>query len=284
MARKYQIKRKDEINLADPANKNNRLAYGALFRVAASGNIRTNPPRSAFLLNPDRIEDSKSGNWVENNIPGQSDPILQWVSGGARNLSFTALVTKDTVHFKSPAGTDLLDTVMDGAFTAFGSIASQFAGVNIPPVGDVLAKLVGSNSVGVGDELSIAANLDYYRSLMYPTINEEGVLESSPPLIVLALGKTLTSLTNVNVTGKISPGKHGTPGSTDLWVAKNVSISITKWLPNLDPMEAEVSFQLTQYTMQSRGSSWFAVTDEVSVKKTTTLPSSQSGSDPFNFA
>lgn len=276
MARKFQNKRSDASGLATPTNDNNLLAYGALFKVSASGNI-IEDGTSAFLLNPDTIEDTKSSNWIENNIPGQSDPIIQWASGGPRNLNFTALVTQDTAHFKNPKKNDLLGSAVDTALTAVGSIASSFAGINIPPVGSAISSLLGNESGAIGEELGIEMYLNYYRSLMYPEIDENGVLTSSPPLVVLALGKTLTAVREANVTGKISPGKYGSPGGTDLWVAKNISIKITKWLPNLTPMEAEVSFQFTQYTMQSRsaGSLGFSNIDS-SVKSSISLPASVS--------
>lgn len=247
MARKPQIKTINENTLASPDQENNKLVHAALFKVGAAGNIESKHEYAPFLLNPESIEDTKSGNWVENTIPGQSDPILQWVSGGARTLSFTALVTRDTFHFPSKSK-NLLGGMVDSAINAVGAIASSFAGVNIPPIGDVLGSLLGNSSPSVGEkELSIANSLDYYRSLMYPTINDANVLQSSPPLVVLAMGKTLSSFSGKSVTGAISPK------STDLWITKNVNIRVTKWLPNLTPMEAEVSFEFVQYIISSRG-------------------------------
>lgn len=255
MARKYQLKRGDKAALAQPTVNNEQLVYAALFKVSSKGQIKQDNPLAPFLLNPDTIEDSKSGNWVENSIPGQSDPILQWTSGGPRNLNFTALITKDTIHFPE-AQTDLADSVIDSVTTAIGGIASEFAGINIPPLGDVVSSLLGTNTPSVGEDISIAPYLDYYRSLMYPGIDQDQVLQSSPPLIVLAMGKTLSSFTGKGVTGNIGP-------DTDLWVAKNISIRVTKWLPNLAPMEAEVTFNLVQYSINSRSSSSYDIKDVV---------------------
>jgi hypothetical protein len=39
---------------------------------------------------------------------------------------------------------------------------------------------------------------------------------------------------------------------TDLWVVTDLRIKITKQLPNLAPMEAIVSFQLTQYNRRTK--------------------------------
>jgi len=37
----------------------------------------------------------------------------------------------------------------------------------------------------------------------------------------------------------------------DIWVVTNLRIKITKQLPNMSPMEAIVSFELTQYNIKS---------------------------------
>jgi len=263
MARKPQLKRTDQQHLATPTQNNNKLVYAALFTVSTSGEIDLLQAHAPFMLNPDSMEDNKNGNWVENNIPGQSDPILQWVSGGARNLSFTALVTKDTVHFPETS-TDLLSGLKDSAVNAVGAIASAFAGINIPPIGNILGALTGLANVGER-ELSIANQLDYYRSLMYPSIDDDEVLVSSPPLVMLAVGKTLSSLQSRSAQGKIS---H----ETDLWATKNVSVRVTKWLPNLTPMEAEVSFQFVQYITKSRGNP-----PELVITASETLPAEEFG-------
>ena len=45
--------------------------------------------RVTFDFNPDTIEDSKSTNLAEVNIPGMSHPRLQFANGGSRTLNFT---------------------------------------------------------------------------------------------------------------------------------------------------------------------------------------------------
>jgi len=260
MSRKQQPKNRSKVFVASPARNNNGLSSAALFKVDTSGRILSEDTLAPFLLNPNSMEDNKSGNWVENNIPGQSDPILQWVSGGSRNLSFTALVTKDTTNFPSLSTFDWTSANADTALTAVGAIASRLAGVNLPPLADIKHAIAKSTSTASGEELSVAAMLDYYRSLMYPSINENGDLESSPPLVVLALGKTLSNISDKSITEQI------TATNTDIWVTKNVTIRITKWLPNLAPMEAEVSFQFVQYTMTSKSAAKVTNT----IDKTTT--------------
>jgi len=48
----------------------------------------------------------------------------------------------------------------------------------------------------------------------------------------------------------------------DLWVITNLEIQITKFLPNLAPMEAVVTFQLTQYNIRSFDRKRFLSRDE----------------------
>jgi len=48
-----------------------------------------------FQYFPETIQDTKAVNWNPRDIPGGSLPIYQWVSSGARALSFTAWFTTD---------------------------------------------------------------------------------------------------------------------------------------------------------------------------------------------
>lgn len=248
--------------IAYPTQANTLLAKAALFKVDSLGNILEDT-FAPFLLNPDSIEESKIGNWVENTIPGQSDPILQWVSGGARTITFTALITRDGVDLQQASKDFGLANLANMAATVVGSVATALAGVNIPPVGDVVSALL-SNKPAEGEELSISRYLDYYRSLMYPVHTQDGILESSPSLVVLALGKTLNSDDTKTYIGKIST-------NTDLWAVKNLSIRVTKWLPNLTPMEAEVTFSLTEYIISSKSAANFQA--PASGDSTSSLPS-----------
>ena len=110
----------------DPADIGLRAA--AIFVVDTDGSIETDNELGVFLLNPSTWTDSKGTNWAEQTIPGQSDPILQWVSGGARKVSFQALVTADTSYFvsgqKIQPGKSSNNTLAQ-ASSIFGGIASN---------------------------------------------------------------------------------------------------------------------------------------------------------------
>lgn len=189
-----------------------------------------------FLLNPSAITDSKSTNWAQQTIPGQSDPILQWTSGGPRTLAFQALVTLDTSNYVldknlSPGKNA---NPLDGIKTIVGQIAAKFSkSANIP-----------AKQTTFTDQLDISAYLNYYRSLLYPTYTKDVAnprIQSSPPIVALVMGPGIQRL----------PYGEVVTSNNDLWVVTNVEIQITKFLPNLAPLEATVNFQLTQYNVRS---------------------------------
>jgi len=224
-----------------------KLARVTIAKVGPNGKINTDSIHP-LRLNPESIEDEKTSNWVANQIPGQSNPIFQWVSGGPRVVSFDALVTKDTSDFlilkDNPLG-----KLKDKAFNAIGAIASNFLGVTV--TASTFDALVGTDIGQDGTDLNIGGDLDYFRSLQYPTYEEGGRLATSPPIIVLYFGSTLSQEGS-------DPPAHGIINAkTDLWILLDLKIKITKQLPNLAPMEAVVSFRFNQYTTTSFGSNHF---------------------------
>lgn len=230
-------------NHAHANTKNNGKLYkAALWRITPEGKIdKTVQAKALFELNPSSWRENKTSNWVGHAIPGQSDPVLQWTSGGARTVSFEALITRDSSHFleKNDSGS-FLGELAGKALNVVGSIASSIAGVDLLAAGTSLTSIF-SAAPGEGEELSIAGYLDYYRSLHYPEYAAGGTLVNSAPLVALFVGNTFS---NFGAIDTITP-------DIDIWVVTSVEINITKQLPNLKPMEAKVSFQLTQYTISS---------------------------------
>lgn len=225
-----------------------KFKQAALYKVSSKGAIINQNDEGIFLINPDSIEDVKSSNWVAHNVPGQSDPILQWIHSGPRTVSFEALVTKDTRYYTKPAANPL--GALEGqALSAVGSIASAFAGVNIP-----LGSLLGAfnpDEVQPTIKLDISRNLDYYRSLLYPVYNDNFTqLQSSPPLLVLYFNTSLGIQFTSGSSGTVDP-------FADLWVLTELNIKISKQNPDLTPLEAMVGFKLMQYTIVSRDGSNF---------------------------
>ena len=233
-----QLKKTNTIDsLANAYSKNDgTLKAAALFTVDIKGNIEKQEV-GIFLLNPTAITDVKPANWAQQNVPGQSDPVLQWVSGGPRTLNFQALVTADTSDYvsgqkikpgKSTNPLSRVDTIVGGIASQFFKVAAPQPRINTPD----------------NTELDISSYLDYYRSLLYPVYDDKNNprrLTGSPPLVVLFMGKAVTKLPY----GEKITSQH------DLWVVNNLEIQVTKYLPNLAPMEAVVTFQLMQYNVKS---------------------------------
>ena len=216
-----------------------------IYKIDESGNILSNINYVAqFLLNPSTWEETKSSNWSPQTVPGQSDPVYQWVSSGPRTVSFEALVTKDTYNYAKSAS-PTANSTPSAPFATFGQIASLFAQVASPP-----PMTPGSN---VNVLLDISDNLNYYRSLLYPkyTVNNNSTqLTNSPPLVVLYSGTAINS--------DIPDPGNTISSNTDIWVVTSLRIRITKQMPNLAPMEALVGFELSQYTTQPFSESRFS--------------------------
>ena len=249
MAVKGTIKtnREDLPSLAQPGIKNTgELLKAALFKIDIKGRV-LGDPQGIFHLNPSAFSESKSANWVQTAIPGQSDPVMQWVSSGARTITFDALVTADTSDFNVEVTKKATEAAKPKSVVeVVSSYAVKLFKVQIPPK---RGELVEKDS----DILNISKTLDYYRSLLYPTYSDpsgKGVpqrLKASPPLLVLIAGSGIAKLA---YSSRIT-NKH------DLWVLTDLRINITKQRPNLDPMEANVSFTLVQYNIRSFDSGRF---------------------------
>jgi len=217
------------------------LQVAGLFPVDIRGEIKISDS-GIFLLNPASWQESKSANWIEHSVPGQSDPVLQWISSGARTVSFEALVTADTSDFisgqKRKPGEETDPLKKSTNFV--GSIAAAFFKVPAPSPRQ-------SSDANRGSNLDISNYLNYYRSLLYPVydkVNNPTRLKASPPLLVLYSGNTFNKLPLGTTGARIS-------AENDIWVLTDLQINITKQLPNLAPLEATVSFKLMQYNIKS---------------------------------
>ena len=240
-------------DFAKAGNTNNGKLYRvAIMKVDPEGAI-VSSAQSPFLLNPSSLRETKSANWVGHNVPMQSDPIYQYVSGGPRTLSFEALVTRDSIHFGKNENS-FLSNMADAALNVVGDIASTFAGVTLPPIGN----LFSTPSEDDGTQLSISDYLAYYRSLLYPSYSAGySQIHNSPPLVILAWGKSLSDIPNADtISGPSNPVTAYVP----TWIVTNIDINITKFLPNMDPIEAKVSFTLKEYTIRPTSSGNFIPT------------------------
>lgn len=237
MSLKQLLKANREGSLANVTeDRKQELQVAAIFAVNKDGKI-VKDTAGKFLLNPSTINESITSNWAQNQTPGNSDPVMQWTSGGPRVVSFQALVTADTSDFKSESnikpGKEQDPLKKLSVFT--GAIASAFFKV---------AKPEPRMPVDRYTNLDVSSYLNYYRSLLYPLYdNKENPkrLQGSPPLVVLYVGSSIPKY----------PYGETINSQQDLWVVTSLSIKITKQTPNLAPMEAIVDFQLTQYNIRS---------------------------------
>ncbi len=60
----------------------------------------------AFQYFPESISDTKATNYQQKEIPGGSLPLYQWINGGERLISFTAVFTSDVdlLNARAPSG------------------------------------------------------------------------------------------------------------------------------------------------------------------------------------
>lgn len=235
------INQKNKVNnTADVDSKlGSNLLKAALYKISHTGVILTQQI-AAFLLNPESWEESKSANWAAHNIPGQSDPLYQWVSSGPRTVSFDALITKDISNFeiKQQISKDSSQSSKTQILIKHAEQASKLAGFKIK---NVPQSITDTAKTG---RLDISAELNYYRSLLYPVyddVNNPKRLIASPPLLALFSGSAINKI----------PYGENISANSDVWILTGLRIKHTKQLSNLAPMEATVSFQLTQYTIRS---------------------------------
>lgn len=235
----------------EPPSSVKNYKRSAIFRVDRKGKI-IREDDGLFLLNPASYEENKSANWSQHNIPGQSDPIMQWVSSGAKTLTFDALVTNDTslLDLDEKRGyknsTNPNETGVKGFVNKLSDAASSFFKISSPvtPPNDIRNNF-NKNT------LDISNKLNFYRSLVYPIyddINNPKELVQSPPLVVLFSGRTVMKKA---YNDRVS-------NNHELWVVTNIKIRTTKQLPNLAPMEAIVTFTLMHYNMRSFDSRRFS--------------------------
>lgn len=191
-----------------------------------------------FYLNPSSWKESKKSNWIKQQIPGLSDPHQQWVSSGPRTITFDALVTKDISEIFNNNENEQIKqlSTSQSVIKKVGGIAQQL--LNIPGLSS-LEILNNSNNTRSGNTLNLDINfkLNYYRSLLYPkSFDKRANVTKSPFLVRLIVGKTFGIKT----------------AQTGLFVVDNIDISITKQLPDLTPIEAIVTFTLTEFVSENK--------------------------------
>lgn len=229
----------DTRDLTPPTDKLQKIQIISL-------DIPFRPEVTQLLLNPSSITESKAANWIRQEIPGQSDPLLQWVSGGERVVSFTAFVTKDladnyTVDNRDNVG--LVTLIESDSATSGLEVVNPIASTE----GNILSELRQINlDFNITTEsrikqtaflISIQSNLDYYRSLLMPRKSSRRFQKKTPPLVKLDVGDILGSRNTV---------------AQQKWVLLAYDFNITEYTPDLKPTKAMVNFTFIEYVDRSK--------------------------------
>lgn len=188
-----------------------------------------------FYINPSTWSDNKSTKWAQQDVPGLSDPHQQWISGGPRTITFEALITNDrpSGEVKRAPKTSAARNSQGGrsVVNRIGGIAAQI--FNIPELStdEAYQALRGKDTGSKSLDLDITDKLAFYRSLCYPNaVDSSNRVTSTPNPVQLRVGTTFGQ----RVLGDA------------LFVVNSVNITITKQMADLTPIEARVTFTLTE--------------------------------------
>lgn len=206
----------------------------------------SNPILTTLLLNPESVTETKAANWVQQNIPGQSDPLLQWISGSARTVTFTAKVTLDLVENytlqQRGSTSEIWSLEIDPELSRIQEITEGYNAA-------ILSQLYNVSNRASQDALpterdsttrwkqSIQPQLDFYRGLLVPRTGSRRNQLRTPPLVRLYMGDVL--------------GAASYSANQDFILA-SYSFNILQTTPELLPTVADVTFTFIEYNDQSK--------------------------------
>lgn len=123
-----------------------------------------------FQYNPESLQDTKGNNYQQKEVPGGSLPLYQWVAGGERLVSFTAMFTNDL----EPLGED---GEYEGADTGGGlALTGQVSQIK---------------SAGIDNRnVDISGACAWLRQFVYPKYQEEVPNVLPPRKLFLVVPKT----------------------------------------------------------------------------------------------
>jgi len=174
------------------------------------------PSRLPFQYWPESITDSRAINYQQKEIPGGSLPLYQWINGGERLISFTAVFTTDVDLLSAEAPPKL-----------FGA-------------GDSKSKLIERlESSGVRRRnVDIRSAIAWLRQYMYPTYGNErgGALTSAPNKLILILPNSGIGLAGTN---------YRNPDSV-IAVMTQCDVTYEQFFPNGLPRIASVSLAFAE--------------------------------------
>ena len=207
----------------------------------------SNPLLTTLLLNPESLTETKAANWIQQNIPGQSDPLLQWISGTARTVTFTAKVTLDIVeNFTVNSGNDaeIWSLEIEPELSRVAEITDNYNAAVLSQLYNVSARTATADLDQLADQQdltdrsstrwkqSIQPQLDFYRGLLIPREGSRKNQNRTPPLVRLYMGDVL--------------GAASYSANQDFILA-SYSFNITQTTPELLPSGADVTFTFIEY-------------------------------------
>lgn len=151
-----------------------------------NGDAFINAGKRYFQYWPEEISDTKQTNWETKNIPGLSHPIYQWISGGAREIGFTAMFTRDAPLSASDAL----------AINDAQARMSESGFISVAPIG----------ATKDNRNIDIPSAVAWLRSFEYPDYSQDGLgtgraIRAKPPqkLILGLPGMKLNHSTNASI-------------------------------------------------------------------------------------
>ncbi len=236
---------KDLLSGAGTSNANTRdLSAPSVVKMAI---IPVNEPfnsNNVLLLNTNSVTESKAANWVKHYIPGQSDPLLQWINGSERTITFSAMVTKDIAANPTVtkfANGGVWQLVIQPELNEQFKIAEDYNASR-------LSSLASESAAGQIDSGEIASSywsrsiqpqLDFYRSLVIPRKGTSAAFPKTPPLVQLRMGTILGTADD---------------SAKQKFILINYQMTITEYSPQLEPTKANVNFTFVEYVPKSKSS------------------------------
>jgi hypothetical protein len=173
-------------------------------------------PGLRFQYYPESINDTKAVNYAQKAVPGGSLPLYQWINGGERQITFTAMFSSD------------IDLSLESKAAWGGTLAEE------------------TKKLGVEDRnVDIRAALTWLRSLMMPTYDSFG-RTFPPPKMLLSLPNTGIGLLGGGLPGQSPDGSHHV-----LCIMTQCDIELKKLFPSGMPRLASVQLGFSQVAQRN---------------------------------
>lgn len=205
------------------------------------------PPMKRLQYYPESITDSKAVNYQTKDVPGASLPLYQWVSGGERTISFTAVFTTDTDHYQANS--------VSGRTADDDPVSQSLSNRASAQLGHLKGK-------GVSDyNVYIPAAITWLRRFMYPSYGLTGGIgvptTRAPRKLRLTMPGTYISRTGM------SGGSSGKGGLHVIMTQCDVTYQAV--FPSGNPRIAEVELAFAETPQQGGRVHFPRVGDDIDI-------------------